>query len=165
MIDDFKRRGYKMDILCINKAIISIDDKRRMKKLIKKLRVGKAFKTIIPPPIDCNKSWLLKNWGTELEPINLEFAASSAKSITIYFCTSATPPLGIYQKLVDKGYCVTAFYIERILGYYGWSVDGKHHICYKYLTSDNVEKYIPPEIDAKLDVINWIKMMEVMDDL
>jgi hypothetical protein len=76
--------------------------------------------------------------NTQVENGVLEFGFDSAWS----------PPIGIYEALVDQGYAVIAYYNEPGMGFVGkWDNGVDDCVEYHGQTSDTVRDYIGEELD------------------
>jgi hypothetical protein len=66
-------------------------------------------------------------WGTKWEAdwSEADIDDNNGDTITMHFDTAWSPPIGIYQELVDAGLDVQATYCECGFGYAGWWVNGE----------------------------------------
>ena len=90
-------------------------------------------------------TWRLQNWGTKWDVYNTQCTRFDANTLQLYFYTAWSPPMPIYDKLVDMGFEVTARYLDEGWGYIGEYVDGNDW-C-----TDEVESVAEnyPELDAE----------------
>ena len=59
--------------------------------------------------------WRVQNWGTKWEvggPNDEGNALLSEGQLYLYFESAWSPPIGIYEELIEQGYGVTAYYWE-----------------------------------------------------
>lgn len=74
--------------------------------------------------------WRCSSWGTKWdvgEYLDHEFIVNKQGSkycLELSFWTAWSPPIGIYETLVEKGFGVSADYIEGGMGYVGTWIDG-----------------------------------------
>jgi hypothetical protein len=78
--------------------------------------------------------WRVQNWGTKWE-INTEDhekpqVNSDGTSLFVYFNSAWSPPTGVYEKLIEQGYGVEAYYFEGGCAFCGmFTTDGGDE-CY-----------------------------------
>ena len=68
--------------------------------------------------------WRLDNWGTKWDIYDAHCDRIDANTLQLYFNTAWSPPMPIYDKLVDMGFEVTARYLDEGWGYIGEYVSG-----------------------------------------
>lgn len=93
--------------------------------------------------------WRVQNWGTKWEIATNDYqdpqVSSDGKSMFVYFDSAWSPPIGIYEKLVEQGYGVEAYYFESGCAFCGsFSSDGDQ--CYSI---------DPPEGLSKKELADW----------
>ena len=69
-------------------------------------------------------TWRLQNWGTKWDVYESHCTRFDANTLQLYFYTAWSPPMPIYDKLVDMGFEVTARYLDEGWGYIGEYVNG-----------------------------------------
>jgi len=129
--------------------------------------IALAYQPTIKP--DNWWDWRVQHWGTKWEietvyegkPYDLE---ANENTISFYCSTAWSPPCGIYQKLVEQGYDVSATYYEGGMGFCGyWENDLEE--CYDIQNDVQwVRNNIPQNIDDQYGISDSIKEYK-MDDL
>ena len=92
--------------------------------------------------------WNTANWGTKWD-FNLENVDRvDANTVTASFDTAWAPPTGAYEKLMDLGFEIEAFYYEPGMQFVGKWADGvDDYIEYGGATADTVRDTICEELD------------------
>ncbi len=90
------------------------------------------------------------HWGTKWD-VDLAGTVNVSDCGTIVdagFDSAWSPPVGVYEKLVEQGYCVCAYYYEPGMAFVGKWEDG-YDDCYEYggETSETVRSAIGDELD------------------
>jgi hypothetical protein len=100
--------------------------------------------------------WRLEHWGTKWDIYNATCDRMDANTLQLYFYTAWSPPMPIYDKLVDMGFEVTARYLDEGWGYIGEYVDGNDW-C-----TDEVESVAEnyPELDEEFGISERIAEYE-----
>jgi hypothetical protein len=96
--------------------------------------------------------WRLENWGTKWDVYETQCTRINANTLQLYFYTAWSPPIPIYDKLVDMGFEVNARYLDEGWGYIGEYTDGDD-----WCTTDVesvVEDY--PELDFEFSISEHI---------
>jgi hypothetical protein len=96
--------------------------------------------------------WRLENWGTKWDVYETHCTRIDANTLQLYFYTAWSPPIPIYDKLVDMGFEVNARYLDEGWGYIGEYTDGDD-----WCTTDVesvVEDY--PELDFEFSISEHI---------
>jgi len=114
---------------------------------------------LIPEPRDDENEptsgwydWRLDNWGTKWDVYETHCTRIDANTLNLNFYTAWSPPIPIYDKLVDMGFEVTARYLDEGWGYIGEYTDGDD-----WSTTDVesvVEDY--PELDFEFNISECI---------
>ena len=180
---------------CENSLYISHEDPKMIEKLATAWDQNKFFGTIYPEP-DYTKvkvspmfpeikgnndpvspesawwDWRVRNWGTKWEVASSDYEKptvdSDGKSMKVYFSTAWSPPTGIYDRLVNDGYSVDAYYYEGGCAFCGRYVDG---IEETYGIDGNwewVQNNIPESIDLEFAISENMKewaMQELYDEI
>jgi hypothetical protein len=71
--------------------------------------------------------WRLAKWDTKWDICHAEIQEKHKDEITVSFDTAWSPPLAFYEKLVELGFSVKAFYSEPGMGFAGYWNDGESH--------------------------------------
>ena len=99
------------------------------------------------------KNWYdfcVNRWGTKWD-VTCEGGVEvspDGTTVSASFESAWSPPMGVYEYLVDDGYSVTAYYYEPGMAYVGKFVDGDDE-CYEYggYNSKTVVDAIGEELD------------------
>lgn len=88
-------------------------------------------------------------WGTkwEVDTLNDVDMDPDATTVTVSFDSAWSPPLGVYEELVEQGYSVRAYYYESGMGFAGiW--DNGDDDCYSdWGDSQGAKDILPEELD------------------
>jgi hypothetical protein len=71
--------------------------------------------------------WCVSNWGTKWSESHVVVAESTPDQLRVCFDTAWSPPIGVYYKLVELGFDVTATYAEQGIGFVGYWHNGDDH--------------------------------------
>jgi len=89
-------------------------------------------------------TWRLQNWGTKWDVYESHCTRIDANTLQLTFYTAWSPPIPVFDKLVDMGFEVNARYLDEGWMYAGEYVDGDDW------TTDDVESL--PETYPDLDL-------------
>jgi hypothetical protein len=177
---------------CDNTVYITHDDPKKIQILVDAWKVNKFFGTIYPEP-DYNKvkvkpmfpeikgnndpvspesawwDWRVRNWGTKWE-INTDehYIDIHENEIKVSFSTAWSPPTGIYDRLVNDGYGVNAYYYEGGCAFCGQYVDGSDETYGIDGNWEWVRNNIPDSIDTEFAISEQMKewdMQELYDEI
>ena len=116
-----------------NRVILSHDDSQQIDKIYNVMNTGDAelCNYLIPEPRDDADEpmsgwydWRLDNWGTKWDIYNATCERMDANTLVMSFDTAWSPPIPVYDKLVDVGFEVNARYLDEGWMYIGEYVDG-----------------------------------------
>jgi len=68
--------------------------------------------------------WRLENWGTKWDVYETQCTRINANTMQLYFYTAWSPPIPVFDKLVDMGFEINARYLDEGWGYIGEYTDG-----------------------------------------
>ena len=177
---------------CDNTVYITHDDPKKIQILVDAWKANKFFGTIYPEP-DYNKvkvkpmfpeikgnndpvspesawwDWRVRNWGTKWE-INTDEAYIDIheNEIKVGFSSAWSPPTGIYDRLVNDGYSVDAYYYEGGCAFCGQYVDGSDETYGIDGNWEWVRNNIPESIDLEFAISENMKewaMQELYDEI
>ena len=145
---------------CLNKLTISHEYRSKIMEFVKAYKEGKVCEHYLPVPrtqdgeliIDQTHpdywyDWCVNNWGTkwdigsdngEVHGLNPTIVDNEA---TMSFDSAWSPPLGLYEKLVELGFSVEATYFEPGIGFCGLWQDGEDDYT-EYSSNDMIPKRI-----------------------
>ena len=105
-------------------------------------------------------TWRLQNWGTKWDVYESHCTRIDANTLQLTFYTAWSPPMPIYDKLVDMGFEVNARYLDEGWGYIGEYVSGDDW-C-----TDDVESVAEhyPELDEEFGISERIAEYQDEED-
>jgi len=127
---------------CMNKLTISHTDSSMVDRFEKAYNLGKACEEFLPLPEGENwYNWQINNWGTkwdigaDMGTDREEYHGLKATRVgnqVSCSCDSAwSPPVGLYDKLVELGYDVKASYWEPGMAFCGiWNDGADNYVEY-----------------------------------
>lgn len=137
---------------CCNQVCLSHADEAVVQEFVSMMSTPETlFNTIRPRPTivkdDDIMTWNNDNWGTKWEPNDFTHNVISPKDIEIYFDTAWSPPIGIYNALIEKGWVINALYSERESEFCGRFSNEHGDELYEYDGSDpSTFTHLPSEI-------------------
>ena len=166
---------------CDNTVYITHDDPKKIQILVDAWKANKFFGTIYPEP-DYNKvevrptfpqikgnndpvkpesawwDWRVQNWGTKWEITTDEaYIDIHENEIRVGFSTAWSPPTGIYDRLVNDGYSVDAYYYESGCAFCGHYSDGNDETYGIDGNWEWVRNNIPDSIDTEFCISESMK--------
>ena len=92
--------------------------------------------------------WNVANWGTKWDFALENIERQDANTVTAAFDSAWAPPIGAYEKLMELGFEVTAYYYEPGMAFVGkWDNGCDDCIEYGGATSETVRDMIGEELD------------------
>ena len=113
---------------CANNLTVEHDDPAMLDKFVEAFKDGKVCETFIgksPEGTDWY-DWNVANWGTKWD-IGGEQCGEPVrdnKRVMVSFDSAWSPPIGLYEKLVEDGFLIHASYFEPGLGFCGTWING-----------------------------------------
>jgi len=106
-------------------------------------------------------TWRLQNWGTKWDVYESHCTRFDANTLQLTFYTAWSPPIPVFDKLVDMGFEVTARYLDEGWGYIGEYVNGDDW-C-----TDDVESVAEhyPELDEEFGISERIAEYQDEEDV
>ena len=146
-----------------NRVILSHDDSHQIDMIYNIMNTGNTSlcQTLIPMPQELEDTegfdengasgwyaWRLKNWGTKWDIYSASCERMDANTLVMSFDTAWSPPIPVYDKLVDMGFEVNARYLDEGWLYVGEYIDGVDW-C-----TNNVESVVNdnPELDEEFSI-------------
>jgi len=145
---------------CNNTVTIKHSDPEMIARVRDAFEQERLCNDFLPNP---NGEWSwehsVNTWGTKWE-IAGEID-SIEDGVVLTFDSAWAPPIGLYEKLYTLGYEVHARYYEPGMAFAGQYEDG-HDECYDYsgMNSDEIEKYLPEEIDEYFGISETVSQWE-----
>jgi len=145
---------------CMNKLTVEHNDISKLKEFVDAYNAGKVCEHYLPVPknesgdiiLDENDpnywySWCCNNWGTKWDigaDIGTDHEEWRGLKATVVgnqancsFDSALSPPIGLYEKLVELGYDVKASYWEPGMAFCGIWDNGAYNYC-EYTTKDMI---------------------------
>ena len=144
-----------------NRVILSHDDSQQIDMIYNVMNTEgtELCHHLIPEPRDDENEptsgwyeWRLENWGTKWDVYETQCTRINANTLQLYFYTAWSPPIPVFDKLVDMGFEINARYLDEGWGYIGEYTDGDD-----WCTTDVesvVEDY--PELDFEFSISEHI---------
>ena len=101
--------------------------------------------------------WRLDNWGTKWDIYETHCNRIDANTLSMTFYTAWSPPIPVFDKLVDMGFEVNARYLDE-----GWMYIGEYDNSEDWMT-DNVEGVVDtrPELDDEFGISQYLEEIEL----
>ena len=154
---------------CSNGITLRHADPAMIERAAKALQAGTFLQEFIPCPAELTEavanfetneamvakhgysSWYdfsIANWGTKWDVNSDNVEIEDANTVTAGFDSAWAPPTTAYERLLDLGFDVVAFYYEPGMQFVGKWDNGEDE-CFEYggQTSETVRDYIGEEID------------------
>ena len=144
-----------------NRVILSHDDSKMIDDIYNVMNTEgtELCHHLIPEPRDDENEptsgwydWRLENWGTKWDVYNVHMTRMDDNTLVMSFDTAWSPPIPVFDKMVDMGYEINARYLDEGWGYIGEYTDGDD-----WSTTDVesvVEDY--PELDEEFCISEGI---------
>ena len=144
-----------------NRVILSHDDSKMIDDIYNVMNTEgtELCHHLIPEPRDDAGEptsgwyeWRLDNWGTKWDVYNVHMTRMDDNTLVMSFDTAWSPPIPVFDKMVDMGYEINARYLDEGWGYIGEYTDGDD-----WSTTDVesvVEDY--PELDYEFNISECI---------
>lgn len=118
---------------CQNKLTVSHDDPAMIDRFVQAYNAGKVCNEFIPKPENLGDGWFdwcINNWGTKWDigadvgtdreeryglkatVAPVDWSTGQTIEANCSFDSAWSPPIGLYEKLVELGYSVHASYFE-----------------------------------------------------
>ena len=100
--------------------------------------------------------WRVDNWGTKWDIYDAHCTRMDANTLVLSFLSAWSPPIGVFDKLVDMGFEVNARYLDE-----GWMYIGEYDNGEDW-TTDNVESVVDtrPELDDEFAISEYLEENE-----
>lgn len=137
---------------CQNTLTLYHEDPKMIDELENKLKLEEPeiFKHLRPMPQNEEDwySWNVEHWGTKWDASVMDSERVDENTINIVMDTAWSPPVRLYDHLVDEGYGVDAHYLEEGMGFVGRYFNGddeEYELDYSISTLEEFKKGIPQE--------------------
>src|SRR6056300_1253603 len=116
-----------------NRVILSHDDTQMIDNIYNIMNTDdtELCNYLVPEPRDDAGEptsgwydWRLEHWGTKWDIYNATCDRMDANTLVLSFDTAWSPPIPVFDKLVDMGFEVSARYLDEGWMYIGEYIDG-----------------------------------------
>lgn len=164
---------------CSNTLKIRHSDKTKIERLHKACLENKLCHAVIPLPDDLKDTispsrepndgllekygvdnwydFCTSRWGTKWDIFDVEIIEAGVDTLYVAFTTAWTPPMGIYNTLLDEGFELEAKYFEGGMNFAG-TIDNDGDFYYEELSD------IPDDLDKEFGITEWMKSIEEEDE-
>lgn len=104
--------------------------------------------------------WQVAHWGTKWDIGDEDGATLDDGVLYLGFDSAWSPPLEAYERLIELGFGIEAFYYEPGMAFCGKWFNGVDECIDIPSTSEEATKVIPEEIDGIFDIVNNMAMWE-----
>jgi len=144
-----------------NRVILSHNDSQQIDMIYNIMNTDDTplCQTLIPMPkaLECTQgssdgpnwyNWRLEHWGTKWDVYETHCTRIDANTLQLTFYTAWSPPIPVFDKLVDMGFEVNARYLDEGWMYVGEYIDGNDW------TTDDVESVVTeyPDLDLEFGI-------------
>ena len=140
-----------------NRVILSHDDSQQIDNIYNVMNTDdtELCNYLVPEPRDDAGEptsgwydWRLEHWGTKWDIYNATCERMDANTLVLSFDTAWSPPIPVFDKLVDMGFEVSARYLDEGWMYIGEYIDGNDW------TTDDVESVVTeyPDLDLEYGI-------------
>jgi hypothetical protein len=143
---------------CDNSVTLHHEDKSKVDALAAEMSkknddghsMAEPFIHLRPRPADQEENWYdwnISNWGTKWEAGIIDWDRQDDNTIWISFDSAWSPPIALYEYLVEHGWEVNALYQEPGMGYAGTftTEDGDDYYEYDISDPESIEN-LPEEL-------------------
>jgi len=146
---------------CNNTVTVNHSDPEMIARVRKAFQEGRLCEEFLPNPTG-EWTWehSVNTWGTKWD-FEGEWSDTDEEGVQLSFDSAWSPPIGLYNKLVELGYEVRALYYEPGIAFAGMYEDGSDD-CYDYsgMNADEIEKYLPEELDQYFGISEMVSQWE-----
>jgi len=144
-----------------NRVILSHDDSQQIDMIYNIMNTDDTplCQTLIPMPEELEGTqglsdspnwydWRRQHWGTKWDIYNATCERMDENTLVMSFDTAWSPPIFVYDKLVEMGFEVSARYLDEGWMYIGEYIDGNGW------TTDDVESVVTeyPDLDLEFGI-------------
>lgn len=115
-------------------------------------------------PLKDSEGWYwdrVNEWGTKWDASGVETHWEDEKRVVIHFSTAWSPPIGVYEKMLENNIIVEATYHEPGMCFVGsWREGFDEYYEYSNSHSREISDLIGEELDMLYDITNQVKEYE-----
>ena len=147
---------------CDNSVTLSHSDKEKIDALeavLKDQQDCEVFYHLRPRPADQEENWYewnCNNWGTKWDMTIVDFDRYDENTIWISFETAWSPPIAMYEFLVEQDWEVVGYYHEGGCAFCGKFTNEDGDEFYEYDFSDRASiEALPDEIEQFTGLLDY----------
>lgn len=153
---------------CDNNLRISNSDKQKIDELEAELKKENAelFQHLRPSGGEWDYVWCVENWGTKWDARIIDWEREDDNTINIFFETAWSPPIELYDYLINENWDIRAFYNEPGLCFAGiYESDGDNeHFEYSDMSADEIDDTLPEELNEMYGIAQYKRDWEEEED-
>jgi hypothetical protein len=107
-------------------------------------------------------SWNSDNWGTKWDANEVMIGSSDGECIELHFDSAWSPPISLYEYLVENGWEVRAYYYEEGMQFCGQFVDDEDS-SYEVPSKKEFEDREGVELVMSLELMDFISPLYDLD--
>ena len=96
--------------------------------------------------------WCIANWGTKWDLCEVGMDRHDANCATLTFDTAWAPPIEAYEKLLEMGFEIEAFYYEGGMAFAGVWENGVDDCYSEIADSNDAANRLPRELDEMFNI-------------
>ena len=150
---------------CDNTMKVSHSDKSKVDALAAEMSkknadghsIAETFQHLRPNPSgEWDYDWSCENWGTKWEADIIDWDQYDDNTIWISFNSAWSPPINLYEYLVEEGWEVEAFYHESGCAFCGkfTNEDGDEYYEYDFSDRSTIEE-LPSDIEEFTGLLDY----------
>lgn len=140
---------------CSNVLTITHKDPAKIASAKDAFVSGEFMNTLVPNPAgEWNYDWSVANWGCKWDVGDSDGINDfTDNSLVVYFDSAWSPPIGFYDKILQQGFTVEAYYYEPGMAFVGkWSEGDDEFYDLTGLDSSTVIAAIGNELDEMFSI-------------
>jgi hypothetical protein len=153
---------------CSNFLALSHEDPRMIARARRAFRQGRLLDSLVPLPESQKENWYdwhVSNWGTKWDVGHRGGDNRvDANTVEFTFDSAWSPPTAWYEKILDQGFTVRAYYYESGMCFAGvWDNGDDDHYELSNMNSDEVRDLLPDDVNDFFGISEVMAEYEEMD--
>jgi hypothetical protein len=141
---------------CNNRLNISHEDPAQIERAKTAYKAGRFLEEFIPfPNGEWDYNWCVNAWGTKWDVggEDAHMVEQDANGVVFNFESAWAPPTGAYDKLMEQGFEIIAYYYEPGMAFAGkWENGDDDYYEYGGMTADEIEAELPDDLDETFGI-------------
>lgn len=140
-----------------DKSVIDALDAEMSKKNDEGYSMAQPLNHLRPNPTgEWDYDWSVQNWGTKWDADVIDWERQDDNTIWISFNSAWSPPVTLYEFLVDAGWEIEAYYHESGMAYCGkfTTEDGDEYYEYDFSDRASIEA-LPSDIEEFTGLLDY----------